>query len=116
VGKGISTISGGSVSIGDQDRVVQRSAQGLGFLQRAAPADQPEPGAVLTALHGRKRRTIKRSSSEDRLTFNAGLMKEPAPLRAQVIVYELLHLNFPNHGMVFKALSNAYLADHTGKT
>jgi len=37
-------------------------------------------------------------------------------VRAQVIVYELLHLNFPNHGMVFKALSNAYLADHTGKT
>jgi predicted metal-dependent hydrolase len=33
-----------------------------------------------------------------------------------VIVYELLHLKVPNHGMVFKALSNAYLADHTGKT
>jgi predicted metal-dependent hydrolase len=67
-------------------------------------------------LHGRKRRTIKRSSSEDRLTFNAGLMKEPAPLRTQAIVHKLLHVKVPNHGMVFKALSNAYLADHTGKT
>jgi Protein of unknown function DUF45 len=38
------------------------------------------------------------------------------PLRAQVIVHELLHLKVPNHGMVFKALSNVYLADHTGKT
>jgi predicted metal-dependent hydrolase len=59
---------------------------------------------------------MKRSSSGDRLTFNAGLMKEPAPLRAQVIVHELLYLKVPNHGMVFKALSNAYWADHTGKT
>jgi predicted metal-dependent hydrolase len=33
-----------------------------------------------------------------------------------VIVHELLHLKVPNHGMVFKALSNVYLADHTGKT
>jgi predicted metal-dependent hydrolase len=63
-------------------------------------------------LHGRKRRTIKRSSSEDILTFNAGLMKEPAPLRAQVIVYELLHLKVPNHGMVFKALECLFGGSH----
>ena len=43
-------------------------------------------------------------------------MKEPASVRAEVIVHELLHLKVPNHGMVFKALLRAYLADHTGKT
>ena len=43
-------------------------------------------------------------------------MKEPASVRAEVIVHELLHLKFPNHGKVFKALLRAYLADHAGKT
>jgi hypothetical protein len=55
-------------------------------------------------------------SSRGRLTFNAGLMKEPASLRAEVIVHELLHLKVPNHGKVFKALLRAYLAGHTSKT
>jgi predicted metal-dependent hydrolase len=43
-------------------------------------------------------------------------MKEPASVRAEVIVHELLHLKVPNHGKIFKALLRAYLADHTGKT
>ena len=43
-------------------------------------------------------------------------MKEPASLRAEVIVHELLHLKVPNYGKVFKALLRAYLADHTSKT
>jgi predicted metal-dependent hydrolase len=42
-------------------------------------------------------------------------MKEPASVRAEVIVHELLHLKVPDHGKVFKALLRPYLADHTGK-
>jgi len=51
-------------------------------------------------------------SSKGRLTFNAELVKEPAPFRAEVIVHELLHLKVPNHGKLFKALLRAHLAEH----
>lgn len=50
-------------------------------------------------------------SSQGRLTFNSDLLKEPSPFRAEVIVHELLHLQLPNHGKVFRALLRAYLAD-----
>jgi predicted metal-dependent hydrolase len=43
-------------------------------------------------------------------------MKEPASVRADVIVHDLLHLKVPKHGKVFKAFLKPYLADHTGKT
>ena len=53
-------------------------------------------------------------SSGGRLTFNEGLLREPATFRAEVIVHELLHLKVPNHGRVFKALLKAYLAGSSG--
>lgn len=59
-------------------------------------------------------RSMKRKwascSSRGRLTFNSDLLQEPASFRAEVIVHELLHLKIPNHGKVFKALLQAYLA------
>ena len=50
-------------------------------------------------------------SSLGRLTFNTELLKEPASFRREVIVHELLHLKVPNHGRVFRALLNSYLAE-----
>lgn len=48
-------------------------------------------------------------SSTGRLTFNKELLNEPKEVRFEVIVHELLHLKYPNHGKMFKALLNAYL-------
>ena len=48
-------------------------------------------------------------SSEGRLTFDVDLLREGEPDRKRVIVEELLHLKYPNHGRMFRALLNAYL-------
>ncbi len=48
-------------------------------------------------------------SSRGYLTFNLELLSQPAALRREVIVEELLHLRVPNHGKLFRALKAAYL-------
>jgi predicted metal-dependent hydrolase len=48
-------------------------------------------------------------SSEGRLTFNTEILQQPASLRREAIVHELLHLKVPNHGKLFKNLMKAYL-------
>ncbi len=55
------------------------------------------------------RRKWASCSGRGRLTFNTGLLKQPARFRARVIVHELLHLKVPNHGKLFKALFGALL-------
>jgi predicted metal-dependent hydrolase len=51
-------------------------------------------------------------STAGRVTFDAGLLTQPAAFRREVIVHELLHLKVPNHGMLFKALLRAYLGEY----
>ena len=48
-------------------------------------------------------------SSRGRLTFDKKLLEEPEELRLEVILHELLHLKYPNHGSMFKLLLDAYL-------
>jgi predicted metal-dependent hydrolase len=48
-------------------------------------------------------------SSKGRLTFNKAIMKESRNFLKEVIVHELLHLKYPNHGKMFKALLRSYL-------
>jgi predicted metal-dependent hydrolase len=48
-------------------------------------------------------------SSKGRVCFSADLLHEPRPFQEVVIVHELLHLQVPNHGKLFKSLMNAYL-------
>jgi predicted metal-dependent hydrolase len=43
------------------------------------------------------------------VSFSADLLREPKPFQDYVIVHELLHLQVPNHGKLFKSLMNAYL-------
>lgn len=50
-------------------------------------------------------------STAGRLTFNVELLRQPADVRRRVIVEELLHLKVPNHGKLFRALLQAYLAE-----
>ncbi|MGO9377112.1 MAG: M48 family metallopeptidase [Dissulfurispiraceae bacterium] len=58
-------------------------------------------------------RSMKRKwascSSKGRITFNSDIMSEPKQFLKQVIVHELLHLKYPNHGKMFKALLKSYL-------
>jgi predicted metal-dependent hydrolase len=48
-------------------------------------------------------------SSKGRVCFSADLLQEPRKFQEYVIVHELLHLQVPNHGKLFKSLMNAYL-------
>jgi predicted metal-dependent hydrolase len=50
-------------------------------------------------------------STNGRLTFDTGLLGQPASFRQHVVVHELVHLKVPNHGPLFRALLKAYLAD-----
>lgn len=49
-------------------------------------------------------------STTGRVTFDAGLLRQPAEFRRRVIVEELLHLRVPSHGKLFKSLLRAYLS------
>ncbi len=48
-------------------------------------------------------------SSRGRITFNSDILKEPRKFLDEAIVHELLHLKYPNHGKMFKALLKSYL-------
>lgn len=48
-------------------------------------------------------------SSRGRLTFHPDLLKEPKRKRAEVVLHELLHLKYQNHGKMFKSLLDIYL-------
>jgi predicted metal-dependent hydrolase len=50
-------------------------------------------------------------SSNGRLTFDTGLLKQPPDFRTHVIVHELVHLKVPNHGKLFRSLVRAHLSN-----
>jgi predicted metal-dependent hydrolase len=45
------------------------------------------------------------------MTFHSDLLQETADFRQYVIVHELLHLQVPNHGKLFKILLSAFLPE-----
>ena len=51
-------------------------------------------------------------SSRGRLTFDEMLLSKPGELQDYVIVHELLHVNVPNHGRLWKSLMRAHLGDY----
>ena len=48
-------------------------------------------------------------SAKGRICFSTDLLKESKTFQEYVIIHELLHLQVPNHGKLFKSLLNAYL-------
>ncbi|HAF48555.1 MAG TPA: metal-dependent hydrolase [Anaerolineaceae bacterium] len=48
-------------------------------------------------------------SSKGNLTFDTDLLEQPAAFRRKTIVHELLHLKYPKHNRMFKAMEKAYL-------
>ncbi len=67
-------------------------------------------GVTPKAVHIRAMKTKWAScSSSGRLTFDKKLLDEPEEVRLKVILHELLHLKYPNHGKMFKLLLDYYL-------
>jgi predicted metal-dependent hydrolase len=66
-------------------------------------------------LHTITIRKMKRKwascSSKGNLTFDTSLLYQPSEFRRKVIIHELLHLKYPNHGKMFRALERAYLEE-----
>lgn len=68
-----------------------------------------ELGVKPREIHIRKmRKKIASCSSRGRLTFDASLLRENEDKRLKVILHELLHLRYPNHGKMFNVLLDAY--------
>lgn len=58
------------------------------------------------------RRKWASCSSAGRLTFDESLLAKSSDLQDYVIVHELLHVNVPNHGKLWKSLMRAHLGDY----
>jgi predicted metal-dependent hydrolase len=68
-------------------------------------------GVEVKEIHLRRMKTKWAScSSRGRLTFDRSILRQPKSERTRIIVHELLHLKYPNHGKMFKVLLKAYLA------
>ncbi len=68
-------------------------------------------GVEVKEIHLRRMKTKWAScSSRGRLTFDRALLRQPKTERNRIIVHELLHLKYPNHGKMFKVLLEAYTA------
>lgn len=73
-------------------------------------------GVAPKELHVRPmKRKWASASSSGRLTFDTGLLAEPATTRREVIVHELVHLKVGNHGPLFRSLVRAHLALRDGR-
>jgi hypothetical protein len=60
-------------------------------------------------LHLRKMKNKWAScSTRGRLTFDRSILRQSKDERTKIIVHELLHLKYPNHGKMFRALLKAY--------
>lgn len=69
-----------------------------------------EIGVAVKEIHLRyMKRKWASCSSRGRLTFDLKLLEKQKENRAEVIIHELLHLKYPNHGRMFKSMLNVYL-------
>ncbi len=54
-------------------------------------------------------------SNRGRLTFDKKLLEESKEVRFKVILHELLHLKYHNHGKMFKLLLDTYLKNELNR-
>lgn len=47
-------------------------------------------------------------SSKGRLTFDVSILQESKKMVDKIIIHELLHYRYPNHGKMFKLMFNNY--------
>ena len=73
-------------------------------------------GVNVKEIHLRRMKTKWAScSSRGRLTFDRAILRRPKEERNRIIVHELLHLRYPNHGKMFKMLLQAYTSQNDEK-
>ena len=69
-----------------------------------------EIGVDAKEIHLRHmKRKLASCSSKGRLTFDTSLLEQPREFRLDVVLHELLHLRYPKHNRMFKAMLDAYL-------
>ncbi|MEM0135026.1 MAG: M48 family metallopeptidase [Thermoplasmatales archaeon] len=56
------------------------------------------------------KRKIGSCSSKKIITFDISILNFEGSLRREVIVHELLHLRYQNHGKLFQAVLKSYLS------
>jgi len=67
-------------------------------------------GVEVREIHLREmKRKWASCSSKGRLTFDKSLLEKEEKTRAEVILHELLHLKYPNHGRMFKVMLETYM-------
>ena len=59
----------------------------------------------------RMKRKWASCSMAGRVGFSKDLLRKRREFQDYVIVHELIHLQVPNHGKLFKSLMNAYVPD-----
>jgi predicted metal-dependent hydrolase len=73
-----------------------------------------EIGVEIKEIHLRKmKRKLASCSSKGRLTFDKSLLYESNEKIKEVVLHELLHLRYPNHNKIFKALLKTYISKTT---
>lgn len=66
----------------------------------------------ISSIHLRKMKNkIASCSSKGRLTFDPDILDLPVERRKEIIVHELLHLRYPNHGKMFHLMLKFYTKD-----
>jgi len=74
-------------------------------------ADKLNVKATAIALRPMKNKWAS-CSTRGNLNFNEELLRFEKGIGDYVIVHELLHFRYPNHGRVWKSLMTAYLGDY----
>ena len=76
-----------------------------------------EIGVNVTEIHMRKMRNKWAScSSRGRLTFDPAILRMQDRKRYEIVLHELLHLRYPNHGKMFKTMLSTYLEKALGRS
>jgi len=82
---------------------------GIRQLKQEMKALALEMGVNAKETHVRKmKRKWASCSSKGRLTFSTDLLSQPEDFRRKVMVHELLHMRYPNHGKMFNLLLTSY--------
>ncbi|RMH80218.1 MAG: M48 family peptidase [Acidobacteria bacterium] len=55
------------------------------------------------------KRKIASCSTKGRLTFDPSILSKDMKELDYIVVHELMHLRYPNHGKLFKAVLSSYL-------
>ena len=68
-----------------------------------------EVGVIVVEIHLRSMRNKWAScSARGRLTFDPKVLEIPDSERKRIVLHELLHLRYPNHGRMFHLMMETY--------